>query len=210
MRPSVVRLALLGLTVSLLAVLTPGPAQAATRLTVYVGYMDTHTAASSAKQPRPWPFKHRSRFVGSPCDDFGGSRTCWDAGAVRIDNPGSRDVRVRVVVRIGGRSYDLWGKRTVKAGGRLVLTETGSQNSQNFDGSDLPPNDYNGGKAASCTSSGAIPRVRVTVRGVTRTYRDSGQVLNTGGVDKGHCVHGAYVSARRDESHPWVRIGRIR
>jgi hypothetical protein len=90
----------------------------------------------------------------------------------------------------------------------LVLTETGtSQNSENFDGSDNPPNAYNGGNTASCVNSGAIPMVKVTIGGVTTSYADNGQVLNGGGVDSGHCLNGKFVTSRMDESHPWVQIG---
>ena len=58
-----------------------------------------------------------------------------------------------------------------------------------FDGSDFPPNSYNGGNTASCVDSGAIPTVTVTSAGVTTTYLDNGQVLNGGGVDSGRGRH---------------------
>ncbi len=90
----------------------------------------------------------------------------------------------------------------------LVLTETGgSKNSENFDGSDFPPNSYNGGNTASCANSGAIPTVKITIAGTTTTYLDNGQVLNGAGVDSGHCLNGTFVSGRMDESHPWAQIG---
>ena len=41
-----------------------------------------------------------------------------------------------------------------------------------------------------------------------RVYRDRGQVLNTGGVDAGHCVDGHYVEDRHDESHGWTLVRR--
>jgi fibronectin type 3 domain-containing protein len=171
--------------------------------------MDTHTVPSSAKQPNPWPYTDPSSFDGSPCPNFPKDTTCWDASAIRLDNPGSADVTgVHPVVKIGTRVYDLWGSNvTVKAHGTMVLTETGQQNSTNFDGSDYPPNAYNGGNTASCANSGAIPAVSLTIGGVMTTYMDSGQVLNGGGVDSGHCLNGAFVSGRMDESHPWVQIG---
>ena len=49
--------------------------------------------------------------------------------------------------------------------------------------------------------------MKITLGGSTTTYLDSGQVLNGGGVDSGHCVNGSFVSGRIDESHPWVQIG---
>jgi len=184
-------------------------ADAATPLNIYVGYMDTHSQATSAKQPTPWPYTDPTSYVGSPCSSFGNSTTCWDAAAVRLDNPGSADVTgVHPVVAIGSQTYDLWGSNlTVKAHGTLVLTETGAQNSTNFDGSDYPPNAYNGGNVASCVNSGAIPDVLITIGGATTKYLDNGQVLNGGGVDNGHCLNGAFVSGRMDESHPWTLIG---
>src|SRR5258708_6812857 len=186
-----------------------GHALAATPLNVFVGYMDTHSVPSSTKQPSPWPYKDPASFVGSPCPNFPNSTTCWDASAVRVDNPGSTDVTgVHVVVDMGSEIYNLWGSSlTVKAHGMLVLTEVGGQNVANFDGSDFPPNAYNGGNTASCANSGAIPDVKITIGGVTTTYLDSGQVLNGGGVDSGHCLNGTFVSGSMDESHPWVQIG---
>ncbi len=185
------------------------PAYAATPLNVFVGYMDTHSTASSTKQPRPWPYTDPTSYVGSPCPAYPNSTTCWDAAAVRLDNPGSVDVTgVQPVVVIGSHTYNFWGtSATVKAHGTLVLTETGGQNSTNFDATDFSPNAYNGGNTASCVNSGAIPDVRITIGGATTSYLDSGQVLNGGGVDAGHCVNGAFVSGRLDESHPWAQIG---
>jgi titin len=186
-----------------------GAAFAATGLNVFVGYMDTHTVGSSSNQPSPWPYTDPSSYLGSPCPRYPNDTTCWDAAALRLDNPGSTDVTgVHPVVTIGSRTYNLWGSAlTVKAHGSLVLTETGSQNSTNFDASDFSPNAYNGGNVASCANSGAIPAVDITIGGVTTRYLDSGQVLNGGGVDSGHCLHGSFVSGRMDESHPWVQIG---
>ncbi|MGZ4442053.1 MAG: fibronectin type III domain-containing protein [Nocardioidaceae bacterium] len=190
-------------------ILSTPPASAATGLNIFVGYMDTHTVGSSSKQPSPWPYKDPTSYVGSPCANYPTSTTCWDSSAVRLVNPGGTDITgVHVVVLIGSKTYNLWGSSlTVKANGTLVLTETGAQNSENFDGSDYPPNAYNGGNTASCANSGAIPLVRVTVGGTTTDYRDTGQVLNGGGVDSGHCLNGKFVSGRMDESHPWVQIG---
>ena len=184
-------------------------AAAAPSLNVFVGYMDTHTLAFSAAQPNPWPYTDPTSFVGSPCPNYPNDGTCWDASAVRLDNPGTSDVTgVHVVVTIGSSTYDLWGSNlTVKAQGMLVLTETGAQNSGDFDGTDSPPNSYNGGGPASCVNSGVLPDVRVTIGGTSTDYQDSGQVLNGGGVDSAHCLNGTYVSDRMDESHPWTQIG---
>jgi Fibronectin type III domain len=183
-------------------------ADAATPLNIFVGYMDTHAEASSSNQPKPWPYTSRSSFVGSPCPTYP-SKTCWDASAIRLDNPGSTDVTdVHPRVVIGSRTYDLWGSNlTVRAHGMLVLTATGRQNSNNFNGSDLSPNAYKGGKVASCANSRAIPVVQIVIAGAITNYLDSAQVLSGGGVDKGHCLNGSFVLRRMDESHPWVQIG---
>ncbi|HET7357916.1 MAG TPA: fibronectin type III domain-containing protein [Nocardioidaceae bacterium] len=202
-----------GLLLSVLlsvTVVAPPWADAASGLDVYVGYMDTHTLPFSSQQPNPWPYTDQSRYVGTPCPSYGASTTCWDASAVRLVNNGATDITgVHVVVTMGTTVYDLWGTRTVKANSDLVLTETGSSpNSENFDGSDFAPNDYNGGLEASCLDSGAHPIVTVTIGSGTATaYTDFGQVLNAGGVDDGHCVDGVFVPGRMDESHPWALIG---
>src|SRR6478609_5661398 len=59
---------------SVLAVLAP--ADAATPLNVFVGYMDTHSVASSANQPKPWPYTDPTSYVGSPCPAYPNSTTC--------------------------------------------------------------------------------------------------------------------------------------
>jgi fibronectin type 3 domain-containing protein len=208
-RFGVLATALLGLTF-FLAALPVSPASAASSLNVFVGYFDTHSVPSSANQPSPWPYQDSTSFVGTPCPGYPNATTCWDAGAIRLDNPTSTAVTgVKVVVTIGSKTYALWGSSlTVKANGMLVLTETGgSPNSENFDGSDEPPNSYNGGNPTSCANSGAIPNVQVTIGGITTSYLDTGQVLNTDGVDISHCLNGKFVSGRMDESHPWAQIG---
>jgi len=179
---------LLGVLAGLVVVLPPG-ADAAGGLDVYVGYMDTHTAPFSSRQPNPWPYTDQSRYVGTPCPSYGASTTCWDASALRLVNSGSTDITgVHVVVTMGPTVYNLWGSDlTVRANSDLVLTETGgSPNSENFDGSDFTPNAYNGGLQASCTNSGAFPVVSVTVAGATTSYAGTGPVLGGGGVDGGH------------------------
>jgi hypothetical protein len=200
--------AVLGLATVQLAAGRAAPAAAASQLTVSVGYMDTHSAARSSRQPSPWPYTNSSEFIGSPCASFGTATNCWDAAAVMLSNTGGTAVsHVLVKVVVTTHTYELWGTSlTVKAHSILVLTETGKQNSENFDLSDFPPNAYNGGGPASCKNDGAIPKVKVTVGGTTTTYRDTGQVMNTHGADGGHCQNGAYMSKRVDESHPWVKI----
>src|ERR1700704_1307948 len=111
---------------SLIPVLT-STASAASPLNVFAGYFDTHTVPFSSNQPNPWPYKDPSSFGGTPCPNYPNDTTCWDASAIRLDNPGSADVTgVQVVVVVGTKTYNRWGSNlTVKAGGMLVLTETG-------------------------------------------------------------------------------------
>ena len=209
-RLNAVLVAILGLSFLQFAPGMISPASAASPLNVFVGYFDTHEFPFTANQPNPWPYKDPSSFDGTPCPKYPNDTTCWDAGAIRLDNPGATDVTgVQAVVTVGSETYGLWGSsQTVKAHGTLVLTETGSaQNSENFDLSDEPPNAYNGGLTASCANSGAIPNVKITIGGTTTSYLDTGQVLNTGGVDGGHCLNGKFVSGRMDESRPWAQIG---
>ncbi|MGH7729621.1 MAG: hypothetical protein ACRENJ_00020 [Candidatus Eiseniibacteriota bacterium] len=76
---------------------------------------------------------------------------------------------------------------------------------ENFDGSDL--------NAAGCFDcnpndcltkvSSVIPVVRVTVGGTTTVYYDTGQQLNTNGVDPAGCP---YTGQRNDESENWEQV----
>jgi hypothetical protein len=135
----------LGLSLTQLVPALISPASAASSLNVFAGYFDTHTVPFSSNQPNPWPYKDPSSYVGTPCPNYPNDTTCWDTSALRLDNPGSADVTgVQVVVVVGTKTYNRWGSNlTVKAGGMLVLTETGSsQNSTNFDLSDFAPNSY--------------------------------------------------------------------
>ena len=94
--------------VALGLVAVPG-ASGATGLNVFVGYMDTHTVRSSAKQPSPWPYRpdQLRRFTRRHPT----STTCWDASALRLDNPGSVDITgVHPVVAIGSRMYTCGGR----------------------------------------------------------------------------------------------------
>ena len=68
-----------------------------------------------------------------------------------------------------------------------------------MDTSDIGPNgsSYNG----DCKLDGILPTVDVTVDGTPATYTDSGQVLNTGGVDRASCPPGT------NESTQWTLVG---
>jgi hypothetical protein len=99
----------LGLSLLSLAPVLTGTASAASPLNVFVGYFDTHTVPFSSNQPNPWPYKDPSSFVGTPCPNYPNDTTCWDASALRLDNPGSTDVTgVSASVVIGTKTYALW------------------------------------------------------------------------------------------------------
>jgi PKD repeat protein len=160
------------------------PSSAATPpLVVSVAYADTHHG-SNGRFPSPW--------AGAPGVTFVGTAQRWDAGAVRLDNPASSAVTASVSVDIGKKHFALWpANLSVPAGGTLILTET---KSGNFDTSELS-------SPGPCTApSSVVPLVNVTVGGTKATYRDTTQVLNTGGVDAEKCPPGT------DESHGWQQL----
>lgn len=141
---------------------------------------------------------------------FQGCANCTlDAGAIRVVNNTPLAVTVNsVVVRFGSCSFDIWPHGTsVPSGNQLVDTqmgpdfEDGCPNDGSFDTSDVGPNGADW--AGVCQQSGVHPEVDVTVDGVTTPYTDSGQVLNTGGVDKASC------NADPNESTQWTPIGSV-
>ena len=95
------------------------------------------------------------------------------------------------IVEIAGVRHDIWGRNlTVPAHGTLITTQTVQFN---FDTSD--------DRGATCTPIGTIPHVLVTIGGVTTTYNDTSQILNTRDIDLAACPGGP------NESHAWERIG---
>jgi hypothetical protein len=72
----------------------------------------------------------------------------------------------------------------------------------NFDGSDLNPAGCYGCNTKLCQTSvsSTVPVVHVTVGGKTWDYADTGQVLNTHGVDSAGCPD---TGQRNDESIGW-------
>ncbi|TMD83114.1 MAG: hypothetical protein E6I78_13180, partial [Chloroflexi bacterium] len=150
-------------------------------LSIYVGYADGLRAAGSIF-PFPW--------LGSPGVNFIGCCPSFDAGAIRFDNSSSGAIVLdSVTVDIGGNHFDLWGRNlTVPANQILMLSQT---NQFNFDTSD-----YSG---AGCGgNNGVIPKVNVTIAGVTTSYNDTNQILNTFGFD---------LACQGNESQSWQRIG---
>jgi RHS repeat-associated protein len=149
-------------------------------LSVYVGYADGLRPGGSIF-PFPWQ--------GSPNVIFEGNGCC-DNGAIRFDNSGSVPINFdQVTVDIGPFHYDIWPRNVSLAPGQiLILSGTGGDN---FDTSDTP---------ITCSPTGYIPAIHVTSGGTTTTFKDSTQILNTGGIDQAVCGGG-------NESHAWTRIG---
>jgi hypothetical protein len=109
---------------------------------------------------------------------------------------------VTVTVDIASDHFALWGSRTIPAGGTLVLAQTGFEN---FDGSDTNEAGCYGCDPDLCITevSSTIPVVHVTKNGATTHYYDTGQVMNTNGVDMAGCP---YTGTRNDESQVWTQI----
>jgi PKD repeat protein len=173
-------------------------APAASDLSVYAGYYDTHHPNNPQAKPSPWEGSANTVFVGQADSPSGG----WDSSAVRVQNNTASAVTVTVTVTIGKYSFDLWGQRTIGAGQNLVLAQMGFET---FDGSDTSTAGCYSCDAVLCTTSvsSVVPVVNVTVSGVKRQYFDRGQVLNTGGVDRAGCP---YTGKRSDESEAWSPV----
>jgi hypothetical protein len=167
---------------------------------VSVGYVDL-LRPNPANFPTPWD--------GAPGVIFHGCPSCTlDAGAVRIvNNTGGALTVNAVIVRVDVCTFDLWPSNiAVPFGGTLIVTQTangdiGCTGNRHFDTSEIGPGgvDWDG----VCTPSKIIPQIDVTVNGVTTTYVDTGQVLNTGGIDASSCPQGT------NESLQWTTIGSL-
>lgn len=179
--------------------LPAAPALAASNVQVFVGYAD-NLRANPVNFPTPW--------AGAPSVIFEGcTPNCtFDAGAVRLVNNAPVAVTVNsVVVNQSTCSFDIWPHNTVlQPGQQLILTQTATVaaavcggTSGAFDTSDIGVN----GVGTTCTPDGVIPHVVTTIDGVTSDFSDTGQVINTGGVDKAACAGGP------NESSQWTSIG---
>lgn len=182
-------------------------------LKVFVGYVDNYHSHTGRSHPRPW--QHWRKVIFKGCNYFHPDRcpnhaNRYDAGALRLDN-NSRHLMVvtNARVRIGHCTFRPWPglHATVPPGKDLILTETGgtppgpchtTDSKDNFDTSET-----HYAKATKCTKNdGKIPVFRVRVGRRALTYRDTGQILNTGGLDPGDKACGS-----QSETHQWVPIG---
>jgi Bacterial Ig-like domain (group 1) len=182
-------------------------AAAATGVNVFVGYAD-NARVPVANFPNPW--------AGSPNVTFDGCTTAaclasgFDAGAVRVENDTSSSVVVNQVdVHIDTCHYTWAGPLypvTLAPGQSLITTErvtavagcTGPT-PDSIDSSDIGL----GGIAYSgCTNDKILPTVDVTLSGTITSSTDTGQIINTGGIDPAVCTGAS-------ESTQWVLIGSV-
>jgi PKD repeat protein len=175
---------------------------------VYAGYYDTHHATNPKPKPDPWRGSPSTVFVGTQDNQSGDPPSgAWDTSCLRIDNLTTGTLTVSVTVDIGTHHYALWGTPSIPVGNHLVLAQTAFEN---FDGSDLNAAGCYGCDPAQCTPlyNSTIPVVHVTVNGTTTNFTDSGQILNTHGVDAAGCpyVGGPLPQTRYDESTAWQQI----
>lgn len=193
--------AILGILCVATAVSAAVPAVASTGISVFVGYADS-LRADPTNFPTPW--------VGSPGTVFSGcnptSACIYDAGAVRVVNNGSSTVTVdAIAVHVDTCTYTGWPSAVLQPGTNLIVTQLTSGAGDGCTGptpteldlSDVGPggSDYSG----NCTPDNIQPTVDVTIDGTLTSYTDSGQVLNTGGIDAGVCTG--------NESIQWTLIG---
>ena len=179
------------------------PVAASSNIGVWVGYGDS-VRADPTNFPTPW--------VGSPNTIFDGcapvSACEYDAGAIRIVNNSGSTVRVNAIaVHIDTCTYTGWPAANLAPGANLIVTQLGTgagagctgPTPTGFDTSDIGRGGSSG--VGNCTNNGLIPVVDVTIDNHTTAYSDTGQVLNSGGVDPGGCPGLA------NESSQWTRIG---
>jgi hypothetical protein len=176
-------------------------------LGVFVGYAEDKeiNTPDPPSFPVPWAGAPNTVFLGGtfPGGVCGSLPTCYDAGAIRLDNPASTPVVVdRVDVDdhssvTGGKVFkNVWGSFTVPPHQSVILTENPPNNNptfDNFDTSSYPDK--------NCTPLTVAPTVTITIAGVPTTLADSTHVLDSGGIDAGSCT------PKRNESIQWRAIG---
>ena len=210
-RGGVVALASVALLTGLMAVRALVPAGGTTAsaggLSVFVGYAEDKEiqTPNPAQFPVPWAGAPNTIFLGGTVpgqSQCGTLTTCYDAGAIRLDNPGPSPITVSNVSvddhssLPGGAVFDnLWGSFTVPAGESVILTENPPADNPSFDNFDTS------GFPVTCTPITVAPTVTITVNGVATTLVDSTHVLDSGGTDAGSCP------PDRNESIQWRPIG---
>ncbi|HEU5002390.1 MAG TPA: DUF6531 domain-containing protein [Actinomycetota bacterium] len=129
----------------------------------------------------------------------------YDGGAIEVVNTSGAAVTVNsLTATFSTCTFNIWPANvSLPAGGTLIYTQTisgpsgGCQTNGSFDTSDVGPN---GSTWSSCTNSGVIPLVNITVNNTAESFTDSAQVLNTGGIDVANCP------LNSNESKPWTQV----
>jgi len=177
---------------------------------LFLGYADLYRA-NGAAVPSPWSGSAGVTFVGcnstlvadpgATCNKTSGGKDDYDAGALRFDNGSSGPVTIaNVTVQIGSCFYNPWRglNVTLQPGNTLILTQTGGSNPC---GEDVGPDNFDTSESnATCTNKELIPVITMSINGTTTTVADTGQILNTGGADKGDCGN------KPNEYHEWVQV----
>jgi Bacterial Ig-like domain (group 1) len=203
----VLMVSVLGLTMARAVSHAGATSSTAGGLSVSVAYAEDKETITPdpASFPVPWTGAPNTTFLGASVPGqtaCGTLTTCYDTGAIRLDNPGPTAITVnRVSVDdhtplAGGKLFNnLWGTFTVAAGRSVILAANPPATNpgyDNFDSSGFP---------ATCTPITVAPTVTITVGGVASTLVDSTHVLDSGGIDAGSC------SPKHNESIQWRPIG---
>jgi hypothetical protein len=176
-------------------------------LVVSVGYAEDKeiNTPDPAAFPVPWAGAPGTTFLGGTVPGQTACGTlpdCYDAGAIRLDNPTASPVTVsQVTVNMhgsltGGKIFrNLWGSFTVQPGQSVILTENPPHTNPSYDNFDTS------GFPSTCTPITVAPKVTITIGGKATTLLDSTHVLDTGGIDEGQCP------PKQNESIQWRQIG---
>jgi len=193
---------------------------------IYFGYADNYFT-HGVPEGLPWLGMTNTLVLGCGVNPNGGGPApdvcptdatdtaidSYDGGAIRLDNVAASPLVVTgASVQIGTCSYNPWPglNISITPGATLVLTETGGPNpcgtavvgNYNFDTSEsfFPLTDYVDGSNLACTPDTAVPVVTLTTSQGTITINDTGQILNTGGIDPLDC------SVNTNEFHAFTQV----
>jgi hypothetical protein len=160
-------------------------------LQVYVAYAENERPPVNF--PTVWRGSPSTIFLGDPLT------TSWDTGGILLRNTTNAPIVLGPGAFIDGfgdgSSYQLWDQMigngvTINPGQNLILAETSPRD---FDSSDTPVGN-------TTPNPGAIPVIHLTLNGKPMSFRDTAQVLNTGGIDTGNALG-------INESENWRPIG---
>jgi RHS repeat-associated protein len=159
-------------------------------LALFVGYADSFRP--NLPFPTPWE--------GDPNVVFQGAGPIYDAGAIRFDNTTGSPIhvdRVEVNLQRPGPIWSFWSPFTIPAHGLAIITQNAEYN---FDTSDYPISPC---KVPAPPSDPRIPKITVTIGGLTASYLDTGHILDYFGWDTYYSCGGG----SDPESLQWRPIG---